>query len=172
MYPRAEGGPHSIMASAASWGLGVGCGSVFLRRGFGFSAFAVVSFALGAGSRPVLVLVAPREGGFVCLNVGSRFVLVFVLRVWCLFAFGVGRSARMRGFVSLRSWLAFDVGDGPSRAALVLVVLRLRCFSSVPWLGASYCSAQAENWKARVVNYLCVNSALRIPAVEIGRSAL
>ena len=67
----------------------LGCGLVFLRRGLGCSAFAVVLPALVVGSRSVLVV--PR--GFVCLSVGSRFVLVLAFRVWRVFAFGAGRSA-------------------------------------------------------------------------------
>ena len=47
-------------------GIGFGVGVVYsVAFGFGCSAFAVVSFALFAGSRSVLVLVAPRGGGFV-----------------------------------------------------------------------------------------------------------
>ena len=56
--------PQSILSSASCRGLGVGFGPLW-RLGSGCSAFAVVSFALFAGSRPVLVLVAPRGGDFV-----------------------------------------------------------------------------------------------------------
>ena len=58
-------------------GIGLHCGLVFLCRGFGCSAFAVVSSALVVGSRSVLVLFVPRGGGVVCLNVSARSVLVF-----------------------------------------------------------------------------------------------
>ena len=64
----------------------------------------MVSFALVVGSRSALVLVVPLGSGFVFRNVGSRLVLVLVLRVWC--------------------WHAF----APSRLALDLVVLRARRF--------------------------------------------
>ena len=50
-------------------GIGVGFGMVFfVVFGFGRFAFAVVSFALFAGSRSLLVLVlcVPPGGGFVC----------------------------------------------------------------------------------------------------------
>ena len=53
-------------ASCRGLGLGVGCGLVFwVAFGFCCSAFAVVSFAIFAGLRSVLVLVVPRGGGFV-----------------------------------------------------------------------------------------------------------
>ena len=57
LYPLA-GGPQSILdgASCGSLGHGVGCGLVFcVAFGFGYSAFAAVSFSLFAGSRSVLV---------------------------------------------------------------------------------------------------------------------
>ena len=47
-------------------GFGVGCGLGFcVAFGFGCSALAVVSFALFAGSRSLLVLLVPPGGGFV-----------------------------------------------------------------------------------------------------------
>ena len=73
----------------------------------------------------------------IVLNVGSRLALVSVLRVWCWFAFGVGRSACVAvSFVHV-------VGSG-----LLVVALRVsRWFwsfcvcggfvSFVPWFGAS-----------------------------------
>ena len=65
-------------------------------------------------------LIVPRDGGFFCLNVGSRLVLVsYFIRVLCLFAFGVGPSRRVRWF----SFSALLDGCGPSRFALVLIVL-------------------------------------------------
>ena len=54
------GVPKSIPAGAycRGLGLGVGCGLVFrVAFGLGCSAFAVVSFSIVAGSRPLLVLV-------------------------------------------------------------------------------------------------------------------
>ena len=106
LYPRAGGGAQSILTSSSCVGLGIGCGLDFLRRGFVCSALAVASFGLVVGPRSVLVLVGPRGGGFVCLNVGSRLVLVFFS-----VAFGAClRSALVRrgvcgGFVSPRCWL-------------------------------------------------------------------
>ena len=48
-------------------GFGVGFGSVFFDAfGFGRSAFVVVSFSLFAGSRSLLVLLVPPDGGFEC----------------------------------------------------------------------------------------------------------
>ena len=44
----------------------VGCGLFFVAFGVSCSAFAVVPFAVFAGSRSVLVLVFPCGGGFVC----------------------------------------------------------------------------------------------------------
>ena len=58
-----------MLPSASCWalGVGVGFGYVFLVAfGFGRSAFAPVSFPLFAGSRSVLLSIAPRGGGFVC----------------------------------------------------------------------------------------------------------
>ena len=74
------------------------------------------------------------RGGFVCLNIGSRLVLVFS------FAFGVClRSALVLrgvcgGFVSPRCWLVFGVGCGPSRVALILVVKGVQRFRIVFFL--------------------------------------
>ena len=87
------------------------CVWVALGVGFGRSAFA-------------LVLVVPRGGRFVCLNVASRLVLVFCLRVWCL----------VRRF----RFPALLVGCGPShwfffgRSARAVVSYR---FCSVPRVG-------------------------------------
>ena len=47
------------------------CCLVALGAGFGRPAFAAVSFVLVDGARSALVLVGPRGGGFVCLDVGS-----------------------------------------------------------------------------------------------------
>ena len=58
-------------------GLGLGCCMAFLRLGFSCSLFAAVSFSLAVGSLSVFVLIVPRGGFFVFLNVGSRLVLVF-----------------------------------------------------------------------------------------------
>ena len=86
-------------------GLGIGCGVVFLRRGFVRSACAVVSFGLVLGSRSVLVLVGPRGGGFVCLNVGSRLVLFFSFALGVCFRSALVRRGVCGGFVSPRCWL-------------------------------------------------------------------
>ena len=112
MYPRAGGGPpvntnDCFLKGPTDW-LRIGlftsrfrsvrvCGGFFcpcgwVALGVGRSAVAVVSFALLVGARPVLVLVGPRGGGFVCLNVGWRLVSFFSI------AFGVGPSRRVRWF--------------------------------------------------------------------------
>ena len=55
-----------ILEPAGGGGFGVCCGLVFcVAFGSGCSAFVVVSFALFAGARSVLVLLVPRGGGFV-----------------------------------------------------------------------------------------------------------
>ena len=93
------------------------------------SAFAVVSFGLVFGSRSVLVLVGPRGGGFVCLNVGSRLVLVFFPS---RFAFV---CVRRRSF------------------ALVLVVLRLRWFRMFfSFVRCRVLVHPGQNWEICVVN--------------------
>ena len=84
----------------------------------------------------MLVLVVPRGGGFVCLNVGSRLVLVFLS-----IAFGVClRSALVLrgvcgGFVSPRCWL------------VLVVVLRLGLgLLRVPWFRIVFSLFGAALW--------------------------
>ena len=105
---------------------------------------------------------------------GSRSVLVFGRSSWRWFhlsqgwfAFGVGfsfafgvclRSASVRrgvcgGFVSPRCWLAFGVGCGPSRFALVSVVLRVRWFRIVFFFVRRRVLVDpGQNWTICVVN--------------------
>ena len=81
-------GARSILPSASCRVLGNGVGCRWVLRvafGFGCSAFAVVSISLFAGSRSVLLLVAPCGGGFVC--------------PLCWFAFGVGSGPSRLAFV-------------------------------------------------------------------------
>ena len=96
---------HPILTCASCRRLGLGCGLVFLCRGFGCPASAVISFALVFGSRSVLVLAVPSGGGFVCFEVGSRLALA-------IFASGVGPSRRVRWFRF--SMLLVGVGCYPS----------------------------------------------------------
>ena len=68
----------------------------------------MVSVALFAGSRSVLVLLALQAGAVVSfvLNVGARLVRC---------------APRGGGFARLLCWFAFGVGFGPLRLAWVLV---------------------------------------------------
>ena len=61
---------------------------------------------------------------YVCLNIAPRLALVF-LRVWCLFAFGVGPSRRVRWF----RFSALLVG----RSARVVVSYRFFLFGNACW---------------------------------------
>ena len=142
---RGRGGAlQSILTSASCAGLGNCCCLVFLRRGFGRSAFAVVSYAFVVGSRQMLVLAGPRSrwcrlplwsGRVRCWFWSARVAAVsfvsMMVDVWCFSycssAFGAGPSRRVRRF----RFSALLVVCGTSRCALVLVVLRVRCFVSI-----------------------------------------
>ena len=117
LYPRAGEAPQSILPSAWGW-----LWFDFLCRLwlFGRSASAVVSFALVFGSRSVLGWVGPRGGGFVGLNVGSRLVLVAVLRI------GFGRSANV--VVSYRFFLCLVPRVGRHRPKLGNFLCKLAVF--------------------------------------------
>ena len=107
-------------------GLGVGCVLVFfVAFAFGWAAFAVVSFALFAGSRSAFVLVAPRDGGFVF--------------PYCWFAFGAGFGPSRVGFGRVR-WFRFIFSFV---RALVLVdwehcVIKYPCLNSAPSITAAH----------------------------------
>ena len=145
---------------------------VFVRHGFGRSAFAVVAFAIVVGSRYVLVLVGPRSrwfrlplwlGRVRCWFWSVRVVVVsfvsMLVRVWCWFfpfAYGVClRSALVRrGVCCGFRFSTFLVGCGPSRFALVLVVLRVMWLRIIfSWLGAERRSTQARIGKFALETY-------------------
>ena len=69
-----------ILEPAGGGGFGVCCGLVFcVAFGSGCSAFAVVSFALFAGARSVLVLPPSLAAVSLVLKVGSRLVFILLL---------------------------------------------------------------------------------------------
>ena len=119
-------GRHPILTIVSFWGIGSACGLILLRRGFFCPAFALVSFSLVVGPRSMLVFVGPRGGGFVCLNIGSHLVLVFpsLLAFVCVRRRSVAACPAV-SFLCVVGWclVLVGVGCGPSRFALVMVVL-------------------------------------------------
>ena len=93
------------------------------------------------------VLVFPLGSGFVCPQ--------------CWFVFGVGFPC---------CWLVFGVGCGHWRWFWSFCVC-CGFVSFVPLFDASRLSTHAKKWDVRVVNFLCLSSVARIPAVKIARPA-
>ena len=128
--------------------------------GFGSSAFALASFALGAGSRLVLVLAVPCGSGIVCPTCWfapgpgfGRSRLVFD----CLFPFAPGDGLRTPP--CLWRWII--------RSACAAVSFHF-CLDSADRVGRPSHDL-ASKWASWPVSMPWVNSAPRIPPLKRGR---